>query len=54
MTDIERLFHNLKTLIEAGVLDDEFSVFIQDNPEMDSISELNEIIEEELSCWEEG
>ena len=51
MTDIERLFHNLKIFIEAGALDDEFAVFIQDFPDCESISELNEIMEEEMSCW---
>lgn len=53
MTDIERLFRNLKIFIEAGVLDEEFAVFIQDYPNCESIGELNEIMGDEMSYWEE-
>lgn len=52
MTNIERLFHNIKIFLEVGVLDDEFAVFISDFPQIENISELNEIMEEEMSCWE--
>lgn len=51
MTAIERLFHNLKIFIEAEVLDEEFEVFIQENPDLNSISELNQIMEDEMSYW---
>jgi hypothetical protein len=53
VTDIERLFRNLKIFIEAGVLDEEFAVFIQDYPNCESIGELNEIMGDEMSYWEE-
>ena len=52
MSEIERLYRNLKHYIEMDVLDDEFGVFISENPELDSISDLNEIMENEMSCWE--
>lgn len=51
MTNIERLFHNLKIFIEAEVLDEEFAVFVQENPDLDSISKLNKIMEDEMSYW---
>lgn len=51
MTNLERFFHNLKTYIEADVLDDEFATFISEKPDIDSISELNEIMEDEMSYW---
>lgn len=51
--ELLRLLKNLKTLIEIGVLESEFKVFAVENPELDSLTELNEIIESELSYWEE-
>jgi hypothetical protein len=53
MTNIERLLRNVKVFIEAGVLDEEFAVFVEENPELDSLSELNQIMEDEISYWEE-
>jgi len=49
MNQIQRLFNNIKTYIEAGVLDAEFAVFAEENPNLDSIEELNEIMESEMS-----
>ena len=40
MTNIERIRRNVK-------------VFFEENPELDSLSELNQIMEDEISCWEE-
>jgi len=53
MTNLERLLRNIKVFIEAGVLDEEFAVFVEENPELDSLSELNQIMEDEISYWEE-
>lgn len=51
MNQIERLFKNLKIFIEAGELDNEFAVFAAENPDCDSISELNQLMEDEISYW---
>ena len=53
MTNLERLLRNIKVFIEAGVLDEEFAVFVEENPELHSLSELNQIMEDEISYWEE-
>jgi hypothetical protein len=51
MTNLERLFCNIKVFIEAGVLEDEFNVFIAEYPELDSIRKLNEVMETEIAYW---
>lgn len=53
MNDLERLYNNIKAYIDAGVLDAEFAVFIAENPELEFIDELNEIMESEMSYWPE-
>lgn len=52
MNNLERLYNNLKVLIDTGAFEEEFKVFISENSDLNSISELNEIIETEISCWE--
>lgn len=52
ITEIDRLLKNLKILIKAGMLEGEFAVFSDENPNVNSISELNDIIECEISYWE--
>lgn len=53
MTNIMKLLSNIKILVEAGVLDDEFKAFSEDHPNVDSIAELNDIISDEISYWDE-
>ncbi len=53
MNEVERLFNNIKTLTECGTLVAESKVFAEENPELDSIGELNDIIEDEISCYSE-
>lgn len=51
MNQIERLLKNLKIFIEAGELDNGFDVFATENPDCDSISALNQLMEDEISYW---
>lgn len=53
MNQLERLYKNIKEYINVGALDAEFEVFIAENPNLDSIAELNEIMESEKSYWPE-
>jgi len=48
---IERLYKNIKAYIEAGAIDSEFEAFAGNHPYCDSISELNEIMECEMTYW---
>lgn len=50
---VKRLYNNLKILVNSKVFDEEFDTFIYEYPNLDSIEELNNVIEEEISCWEE-
>lgn len=52
MNGLERLLSNIKIYQEAGVLEEEFQVFINEDPNLNSISELNELMETEMSYWE--
>lgn len=51
--NIERLFDNIQKFVKAGVLEEEFKVFASENPELDSIEDLCEIMEDEISYWDE-
>jgi len=51
MNQIERLYKNLIILIDAEAFNAEFQVFVEENPDVDSLNELNEIIESEISYW---
>lgn len=53
MNQIERIYRNIRIYIDQGALDDEFEIFAAENPDCDSISELNEIMESEMSYWAE-
>ncbi len=50
--EILRLLKNLKPMIEAEVLDEEFEAFAE-NENIKTISDLNDTIEDELSYWAE-
>ena len=54
-TEIDRLFSNLKILTDAGFncFEENFKIFASEYPDCNSISELNDIIEDEISYWEE-
>lgn len=52
LTNLERLLSNIKIYIAAGVLEEEFAVFNSEYGDIDSISELNDIMEDEMSYWE--
>lgn len=59
MNEIERLLQNILALLTASngtskLLIDEFMVFAEENPNLYEISELNEIIESEMSYWAEN
>lgn len=50
-SELMRLLDNLNLLIVNEVLDDNFKIFNQEEPNLDSIEELNELIESEISYW---
>lgn len=52
MSHVSRLLKNLKIYIQTGVLEEEFEIFAQEYPELDSISELNQLMEDEMSYWD--
>ena len=51
INQVDRLYRNIKILVEASALDQEFEVFAEENPSLNSIEGLNEIIESEISYW---
>ncbi|WP_157833807.1 hypothetical protein [Ruminiclostridium josui] len=53
MSRLSRLLYNIQILQEVGLLEEEFNIFDQEEPDITSIDELNEIIETEMSYWEE-
>lgn len=53
MSRLLRLLYNIQILQEVGLLEEEFNIFDQENPNLVSIDELNETIETEMSYWEE-
>ena len=52
--EILRLLKNIKIFLEPDTLDAEFKVFAAENPDLDSVSELNDIMEEEISYFPEN
>lgn len=52
MTPLQSLLSNIKIYQEAGVLEEEFQVFMEEHPNLDSISELDDLMEIEMSYWE--
>ncbi|WP_193774821.1 hypothetical protein [Vallitalea guaymasensis] len=54
-SQMERLFENLKILIANGVLEDEFEVWVseEDSSTIETLEELNDTIEDEISYWNE-
>lgn len=52
MATLQRLLSNIKIYQEAGVLEEEFQVFMDEHPNLNSISELNDLMEIEMSYWE--
>lgn len=52
MSRLSRLLYNIQILQEVGLLEEEFNIFDQEDPDITSIDELNEIIETEMSYWE--
>jgi hypothetical protein len=53
MSKLLRLLYNIQILQEVGLLEEEFNIFNQENPDLSSIDELNKTIETEMSYWEE-
>ncbi len=54
MNEIERLLKNINTFIACGCLDEEMAVFAEENPNLIDLSELNDIMEDEISCMAEN
>jgi hypothetical protein len=50
---VERLYKNIKILVDTNMLEEEFEVFASENPDLNNIDGLNDIIEDEISYWEE-
>lgn len=48
LNNLERLLDNMKILLKAGILDAGFKAIAAANPNLDSISKLNEMIEKEV------
>ncbi|WP_168198305.1 hypothetical protein [Crassaminicella thermophila] len=53
MNNIERLYKNIKILVDTNMLEEEFKVFAEENSDVETIEELNNVIETEISYWEE-
>lgn len=53
MCRLSRLLYNIQILDEVGLLEEEFSIFAEEEPDIKTIDELNETIETEMSYWEE-
>lgn len=51
--EILRLLNNIKTLVNANALDNNFEVFADDK-DIETIEDLNEAIESEISYWAEN
>lgn len=49
MNEVNRLFENIKTFMKCNCLDVEMDVLAYEYPNIDSICELNEIMEDEIS-----
>jgi hypothetical protein len=52
MSSIMRLLFNIQILQEVGLLEEEFNIFDQENPDLNTLDEINEIIESEMSYWD--
>lgn len=56
MTNLERLLDNITLFLEVGGEEytrDVFQTFLEEDKQIDSINELNELMEAEISYWEE-
>lgn len=51
MNEIERLLKNVKAFTEAGCLDEEMQAIADGNPGLDRLSELNDLMDDELSYF---
>jgi len=52
MDKLERLIGNIRILESQGMTECTFKTFIEEYPDLDSIDELNELMETEMSYWE--
>lgn len=48
MSEVKRLAKNIKVFIEMGCLDEEMRTIAEENPHLDDLGELNDIMEEEI------
>lgn len=53
MCRLSRLLYNIQILNEVGLLEEEFNIWAEEEPDINTIDELNETIETEMSYWEE-
>ena len=52
MNEVERLAKNIKVFIETGCLEEEMRTIAEENPHLDDLGELNDIMETETGiCW---
>lgn len=51
MSEVKRLAKNIKVFIEMGCLDEEMRTIAEENPHLDDLWELNDIMEEEIGYF---
>lgn len=54
MNEIEKLYKNINIFIMCDCLEEEMQVFAEENPNLNSLEELNEIMEDEILCMAEN
>lgn len=51
MNEVERLAKNIKVFIETGCLEEEMRMIAEENPHLDDLGELNDIMETEIGYF---
>ena len=51
MNEVERLAKNIKVFIETGCLEEEMRTIAEENPHLDDLGELNDIMETEIGYF---
>ena len=51
MSEVKRLAKNIKVFIEMGCLDEEMRTIAEENPHLEDVGELNDIMEEEIGYF---
>lgn len=53
MNEVERLAKNIKVFMEAGCFEEEMRTIAEENPHLDNLGELNDIMETEIGYFDE-